>query len=79
MEIKIKKKEMPEVRIFLRFAGNSEITSVLLGVWEKADKVCEEAVENTSGQVLTCNGKLKLVPYHQISAGRQEMEKPCFK
>ena len=39
-------------------------------MWEKADKVYEEAVEDTSGQVLTYNGELKLVPYHQISAGQ---------
>lgn len=47
-------------------------------VWEKADKVYEEAVEDTSGQVLTYNGKLKLVHITRSVPGRREMEKPHF-
>ena len=47
-------------------------------VWEKADKVYEEAVEDTSGQVLTYNGELKLVPYHQISAGQTRDGETAF-
>ena len=44
----------------------------------KADKVYEEAVEDTSGQVLTYNGELKLVPYHQISAGQTRDGETAF-
>lgn len=47
-------------------------------VWEKVDKVYEEAVEDTSGQVLTYNGELKLVPYHQISAGQTRDGETCI-
>ena len=47
-------------------------------VWEKVDKVYEEAVEDTSGQVLTYNGELKLVPYHQISAGQTRDGETAF-
>ena len=47
-------------------------------MWEKADKVYEEAVEDTSGQVLTYNGELKLVPYHQISAGQTRDGETAF-
>ena len=44
----------------------------------KVDKVYEEAVEDTSGQVLTYNGELKLVPYHQISAGQTRDGETAF-
>lgn len=47
-------------------------------MWEKVDKVYEEAVEDTSGQVLTYNGELKLVPYHQISAGQTRDGETAF-
>ena len=63
----------------MRLAGNlrDELPSCW-SVWEKADKVYEEAVEDTSGQVLTYNGKLKLVPYHQISAGQTRDGETAF-
>ena len=48
-------------------------------VWEKVDKVYEEAVEDTSGQVLTYNGELKLVHITRLSAGPgREMEETAF-
>ena len=47
-------------------------------LWEKSDPVYEEAVKNTSGQVLTVDGELKLVPYHEISAGQTRDGKTAF-
>lgn len=40
------------------------------GFWFFPDAVYEEAVEQTKGQVLFYEGELKLVPYHEVSAGR---------
>ena len=45
------------------------------GVWKLLSAVDElqrygAAAEATAGQVLTYNGKLKLVPYHEISSGK---------
>lgn len=37
--------------------------------WWISDKIYEDAVENTEGKVLLVDGKLNLVPYHEISAG----------
>lgn len=37
--------------------------------WWISDEIYEEAVENTEGKVLLVDGKLNLVPYHEISAG----------
>lgn len=39
------------------------------GNWHIFDAVYEEAVRQTEGQVLSCQGELKLVPYHEISSG----------
>ena len=47
-------------------------------LWEKSDSVYEEAVKDTSGQVLTVDGELKLVPYHEISAGHTRDGKTAF-
>lgn len=47
-------------------------------LWKKSDKVYEEAVKATSGQILTADGKLKLVPYHQISAGQTRDGRSAF-
>ena len=47
-------------------------------LWKKSEKVYEEAVKATSGQILTANGKLKLVPYHQISAGQTRDGRTAF-
>ena len=47
-------------------------------LWEKADPVYEDAVKDTSGQILTADGELKLVPYHQISAGQTREGKLAF-
>lgn len=47
-------------------------------LWEKSDKIYEEAVNDTSGQILTYRGELKLIPYHQISAGRTRDGKTAF-
>lgn len=47
-------------------------------LWEKSDSVYEEAVKDTSGQVLTADGELKLVPYHEISAGHTRDGKTAF-
>ena len=45
---------------------------------EKADAAYEEAVQSTSGQVLTVDGELKLVPYHELSAGQTRDGKTAF-
>ena len=38
-------------------------------VWKIPEVCYETAVKNTQGQILTVDGELKLVPYHEISAG----------
>ena len=47
-------------------------------MWEKSNTVYEEAVKDTSGQILTVDGDLKLVPYHEISAGQTRDGKTAF-
>ena len=37
--------------------------------WWISDEIYEDAVENTEGKVLLVEGKLNLVPYHEISGG----------
>ena len=37
--------------------------------WRISDEIYEDAVENTEGKVLLVDGKLDLVPYHEISGG----------
>ena len=37
--------------------------------WWISDEIYEDAVENTEGNVLLVDGKLDLVPYHEISGG----------
>ena len=37
--------------------------------WWISDEIYEDAVENTEGKVLLVDGKLELVPYHEISGG----------
>lgn len=37
--------------------------------WWISDEIYEDAVENTEGKVLLVDGKLDLVPYHEISGG----------
>ena len=37
--------------------------------WWISDEIYEDAVENTEGKVLLVDGKLNLVPYHEISGG----------
>lgn len=37
--------------------------------WWISDEIYEDAVENTEGKVLLVDGKLGLVPYHEISGG----------
>lgn len=47
-------------------------------MWEKSNTVYEEAVKDTSGQILTVDGELKLVPYHEISTGQTRDGKTAF-
>ena len=37
---------------------------------DKKEQKFEDAVKSTKGQILTFNGEVKLVPYHEISAGQ---------
>ena len=53
-------------------------TSAWWKLWEKSEPAYEEAVKSTSGQVLTVDGELKLVPYHEISAGQTRDGKTAF-
>lgn len=49
---------------------NGEEKEELWSAWKSWDPVYEEAVQETKGQILTAEGELKLVPYHEISGGR---------
>lgn len=48
---------------------NSEKWNIFIFM-DKKEKKFEEAVKSTEGQILTFNGEVKLVPYHEISAGQ---------
>lgn len=48
---------------------NSEKWNIYIFM-DKKEKKFEEAVKSTEGQILTFNGEVKLVPYHEISAGQ---------
>ena len=37
--------------------------------WWIENEIYEKAVENTKGKIILVDGDLKLVPYHEISAG----------
>ena len=47
-------------------------------VWKIPEKCYEIAVKNTQGQILTVDGELKLVPYHEISAGETRDGEEAF-
>lgn len=47
-------------------------------IWRIPEECYETAVKNTRGQVLTSEGKLKLVPYHEISAGETRSGEEAF-
>ena len=49
---------------------NSEKWNICIFFMDKKEKKFEEAVKSTEGQILTFNGEVKLVPYHEISAGQ---------
>lgn len=48
---------------------NSEKLKICVFMDKKEQKF-EDAVKSTKGQILTFNGEVKLVPYHEISAGQ---------
>lgn len=48
---------------------NSEKWNICIFM-DKKEKKFEEAVKSTEGQILTFNGEVKLVPYHEISVGQ---------
>mgnify|MGYP004646358479 FL=1 len=48
------------------------------GVWKIPEVCYETAVKNTQGQILTVDGELKLVPYHEISAGETRDGEEAF-
>lgn len=39
-------------------------------LWKTSDNVYQKAVQETEGQILTAEGEMKLVPYHEISGGQ---------
>ena len=47
-------------------------------VWKIPQECYETAVKNTQGQILTVDGELKLVPYHEISAGETRDGEEAF-
>ena len=47
-------------------------------VWKIPDECYETAVKNTQDQILTVDGELKLVPYHEISAGETRDGEEAF-
>lgn len=47
-------------------------------VWKIPEVCYETAVKNTQGQILTIDGELKLVPYHEISAGETRDGEAAF-
>lgn len=47
-------------------------------VWKIPEVCYETAVKNTQGQMLTVDGELKLVPYHEISAGETRDGEAAF-
>ena len=47
-------------------------------VWKILEVCYETAVKNTQGQILTVDGELKLVPYHEISAGETRDGEAAF-
>lgn len=50
----------------------------LYSIWKLPDPVYEKAVKETEGQVLTAEGKLKLVPYHELSGGKTRDGETAF-
>ena len=46
--------------------------------WWISDEIYEDAVENTEGKVLLVDGKLDLVPYHEISGGTTRDRETVF-
>ena len=47
-------------------------------VWKIPEECYEKAVKNTQDQILTVDGELKLVPYHEISAGETRDGEEAF-
>ena len=47
-------------------------------VWKIPEECYETAVKNTQNQILTVDGELKLVPYHEISAGETRDGEAAF-
>ena len=47
-------------------------------VWKIPEVCYETAVKNTQGQILTVDGEVKLVPYHEISAGETRDGEAAF-
>lgn len=47
-------------------------------VWKIPEVCYETAVKNTQDQILTVDGELKLVPYHEISAGETRDGEEAF-
>lgn len=47
-------------------------------VWKIPEVCYETAVKNTQGQILTVDGELKLVPYHEISVGETRDGEEAF-
>ena len=46
--------------------------------WDFYDPVYEKAVRETEGKILTFEGELKLVPYHEISSGQTRDGESAF-
>lgn len=47
-------------------------------LWDVPGEIFHEAVRSTAGQILTLNGELKLLPYHEISSGQTRDGETAF-
>ena len=71
-----KKKEKKDTGSILREISNNVKQNGR--VWKIPEVCYETAVKNTQGQILTVDGELKLVPYHEISAGETRDGEAAF-
>lgn len=63
------------------FTAYEDMVKNIMGrtkLWEVPDEKFHKAVRNTSGQILTFQGELKQIPYHEISSGQTRDGETAF-
>lgn len=63
------------------FTAYEDMAKNIMGrmkLWEVSDEKFHQAVRNTSGQILTFQGELKQIPYHEISSGQTRDGETAF-